>query len=100
MQGVFTLSLYPEDDNEEQTYLIQTFTKEILEQLESRHNFEKINFKAMSKENIASRLNGDIAKLPTLLHQDFYQTKSNILNVACDLYCYLAILHFEKENKK
>ena len=94
------MSLYPEDDNEEKKYPIQESSKEILELLTNRHDFENINFKDMSKEQLAIRLNGDIGKLPSLLHQDYYKAKSSILNVATDLYCYLAILQFEKEEKE
>lgn len=84
---------------EEKEFTVREFSQLILEVLEKRHKAENLTFKDLTLEQIAIKLDGDIARLPTLLSQEYPTAKENILIVVTDLYSYMAQLEVqEKEN--
>ncbi len=93
------MTLNPDDLIDEINYPLTQLTREVLDIITIRQDHEKLSFKEMSIEQLATRLNGDISKLPSLLHQDFYQQKANILNTIASAYCILANATFKEKQK-
>ncbi len=94
------MTLNPDDLIDEINYPLTQLTREVLDIITNRQDHEKLSFKEMSIEQLATRLNGDISKLPSLLNQDFYQQKANILNTIASAYCILANVTFKEKQKR
>lgn len=91
------------DDDAEPKYPLYQFSKDILDTIQKRTESESISFKDLTKEQLAIKLNNDIAKIPNLLRMDQITSKEKLISVATDCYCFIAqIIHEEflrKEGK-
>jgi hypothetical protein len=71
---------------EEQKYPLIEFSNDIADVINKRYLLEGIDFKDYSHDQIAIRLEYDLAKLPNILNDPYPDNKKKLIDVATDIY--------------